>query len=133
MNIRKIANPAIQIVNPNILIVWMKSIGYLNNDDATRTPQFEEIVLEAQVQALSAEDLRHESQLNIEGICRTIRIYGNMQGVVRPDVKGGDILKFPEVSTDTVVQFWKITKVMETWDNWCTVVATLLNPDTIFT
>jgi hypothetical protein len=65
--------------------------------------------------------------LNIQGVMRSVYLYGNIQGVVRVDQKGGDILQFPE-TTCGEIKNWKVVNVIETWEDWCHVIVTLQNP-----
>jgi len=78
----------------------------------------------AQVQALSASDMAHTDGLNIEGVKRTVIMYGNVQGVVRTDQKGGDMLQFPEIPSGSVKN-WRVVSVVETWPTWARVVVVL--------
>lgn len=127
MDIRQIANSAIQITNPNISVTWLRSTGYTTGTDGTRTPTTTSSTVEAQVQGLSAQDLQHVDALNIEGVKRSVHMYGDVQGVVRADQKGGDILQFPEVPGGAV-RNWRVISVMETWPTWARVIVALQNP-----
>jgi len=124
MNIRSIANRVTKNINPNQKIIWQQSNGYVTDDAGKRTPIFLNLTIEAQIQALSATDLKHIDGLNITGTMRAVYMYGNAAGVVRIDGLGGDILIFPEVP-GTTEKKWLITKVMETWPDWCKVIVTL--------
>jgi len=124
MNIRGIANKFTQVVNPNQKINWIQSNGYLTDDAGKRTPKTITLTVDAQVQALSAIDLKHIDGLNITGVMRSVYMYGNAAGVVRADQLGGDILVFPEVPGGCN-RNWLITQVMETWSDWCHVIVTL--------
>lgn len=127
MNLRQIANSMIQITNPNISVTWINSGGYTTGTDGTRTPTTTSTTILAQVQGLSASDLRHVDALNIQGVVRSVHMYGNVQGVVRADQKGGDILQFPEIPGGTVKN-WRVIQVMETWPEWSRVLVVLQNP-----
>lgn len=124
MNLRSLANKITQVTNPNIQINWIQSTGYTTNPAGKRTPTTLTLTVWAQVQALSATDLKHVDGLNITGVMRSVYLYGNAAGVVRADQIGGDILVFPEVPNGTM-RNWLITKVMETWPDWCHVIVTL--------
>lgn len=94
-----------------------------------RTPTFtDHTLVAAQVQALSAGQIRHAEMLNIQGVKRGVWLYGNKQGVVRVDAKGGDILQFPETLGGTV-RDWLVYDVIETWNpdatGWCHVAVVL--------
>ena len=124
MNPRAIANRFTQLTNKNLPINWIQSTGYVTDDAGKRTPTTITLSVQAQVQALSATDLKHIDGLNISGIMRSVYLYGNAAGVVRADQIGGDILVFPEVPNGCNKN-WLVTQVMETWPDWCRVIVTL--------
>ena len=123
-NVRALANKYIQVTNPNQKINWIQSNGYVTDDAGKRTPKTITLTVDAQVQALSATDLKHIDGLNITGVMRSVYMYGNAAGVVRADQIGGDILVFPE-APNCCNKNWLITQVMETWPDWCHVIVTL--------
>jgi hypothetical protein len=123
-NVRALANKYIQVTNPNQKINWIQSNGYVTDDAGKRTPKTITLTVDAQVQALSATDLKHIDGLNITGVMRSIYMYGNAAGVVRADQIGGDILVFPEVPGGCNKN-WLINQVIETWSDWCHVIVTL--------
>lgn len=124
MNPRAIANKFTQLTNKNICVNWIQSTGYTTNAAGKRTPTSLTLTVQAQVQALSATDLKQIDGLNITGVMRSVYMYGNVAGVVRADRIGGDILVFPEVPGGTDKN-WLVTQVMETWPDWCRVIVTL--------
>jgi len=124
MNLRGIANSAIQSVNPNIDATWRKSTGWTTDAAGKRTATFSDNPIEVQVQALSAGDLKHVDALNMSGIMRSVYMYGNALSVARPDNRGGDLLIFPE-RPDEADKVWLVTSVVETWPDWAHVIVTL--------
>lgn len=124
MNLHGIVSGAIGAVNPQISIQWLQSTGYTTDDAGKRTPTNTVTTVRAQVQALSATDLRHTEGLNMTGVMRSVYLYGDVTGIVRIDQKGGDILQFAEVPGGTV-RNWLVSQVMETWPDWCRVIVTL--------
>lgn len=131
IDVRTLANQAIQVTNPNIQVEWVRNYGYATDDAGRRVPINLSETVNAQVQGLSAGDLQFVDGLNIQGVLRSVHLYGNVQGVVRTDQKGGDILRFPQVSGGSVLD-WKIVQVMETWQTWCRVIVCLqsVEPET---
>ena len=123
MNLRQLANANTQTINPNISAVWKTSTGYTTDAAGKRTPTFTTTTIEINAQAVTGETLKHIDGLNIQGVMRSVYIYGNLQGAVRADVKGGDFLEFPQVP-GAVAQSWKVATVVETWPDWshCVVV-----------
>lgn len=125
MNLRAIANAAIQTVNPNITVSYRASTGFTTSSAGKQTATYATAVsLQAQVQAAKGSDLEHVANLNMERVYRNVRMFGNTQGIVRPDAKGGDLLDFPQVPTGTA-QTWLVVAVLETWPDWCSVIVCL--------
>lgn len=93
MNLHAIASPFVSAVNPLIPILVQRSTGYNTNDDGTQVPSYTDpISVIAQVQALSAGDLRQIEGLNIQGEKRAVYINGRTDGIIRQDKKGGDLI-----------------------------------------
>lgn len=125
MNLRAIANAAIQSVNPDIGIGYSASTGYTTNAAGTQLPTYASAVsVRAQVQAVRGKDLEHVANLNLQNLYRNVRMFGNTQGIVRPDAKGGDLLTFAQVPAGTI-QTWLVVAVLETWPEWCSVIVCL--------
>lgn len=128
MSLRGIANRAIQSVNRNIVVTWVRATGgYTTAADGERTPATTSEEVPAQVQATSAGDLRLIEGLNIEGVKRAVYMYGNVAGAIRADQRGGDILRFPEVPGGPA-RDWRVVSVLETWATWAKVIVVLQNP-----
>lgn len=125
MNLRAIANAAIQSVNPDIDVGYSASTGYTTNAAGTQLPTYASVVpVRAQVQAVRGKDLEHIANLNLQNLYRNVRMFGNTQGIVRPDAKGGDLLTFAQVPAGTI-QTWLVVAVLETWPEWCSVIVCL--------
>ncbi len=125
MNLRRIANGLTSRVNRNIPATLVRSTGgYTTNADGTRVPYTENVPVRAQVQGVSAKDLQHLDGLNIQGVMRSVHLSGDVEGAVRVDQRGGDILLFSE-TPGSAPQSWKIAMVMETWADWCRVIVVL--------
>lgn len=127
MKLRSIVNGAIQGINCDQQITWVQSAGYTTAPDGTRTPTQTSTQVRANVQALSGSDLRHMDGLNVQGVMRSVYLYGDVEGIVRANGQGGDMLQFPMTPSGTV-QNWLVTQVLETWPTWCKVIVTLQNP-----
>lgn len=125
MNLRGMVNGVTQAVNPNQMVTWLQSAGYTIDDSGKQVAAYALAVpVRAQVQALSGRDLRHADLMNMQGVMRSVYLYGNVQGIVRADQTGGDILQFSEVPGGPV-RNWLVTEVMETWPEWAHVIVTL--------
>lgn len=124
MNLRQIANNATRIINPNITATLKRSNGYTTDEAGKRTPTFEVLSGEIQVQAMSTSDLQHADNLNIQGVLRSVFMNGNWAGVVRTDEKGGDVLRFPQYPNGEDCD-WLVVHVIEAWPDWTRVIVCL--------
>lgn len=130
MNLRAIANSAVQGINPNITATWIQSTGgYVTAADGTRTVITASRAIQVQVQPLSSGDLAHTDGLNLQGVLRSAHLYGQAAGVVRADQKGGDILQFPE-SVGGPLRNWRVVTQMEAWPTWARVIVQMQNVQT---
>lgn len=134
MNLHAIVRAAINTVNPDITGTWRESIGFTQTPDGRPVPAYTDhpnTVM--QVQALTGKDLMHEAFMSMQGVKRSVYVLGNVQGVVRPDGTGGDLLLFPQ-DRGGAVRVWLVVAVLETWtpDNagWCKV-GVVLQPDAV--
>lgn len=128
MNLHHIVRGAIAVVNPDINVSLERSTGYTVAADGEQIPTYATLEGPGQVQALSAKDLQHAANLNIQSVDRKVYLYGNWMGVVRADQKGGDVLTFPQ-APGAGPQDWKVVIVFETWPDWCAVGVVLQNAD----
>jgi hypothetical protein len=79
------------------------------------------LTLNAQVQALTFRDIAQLEGLNLQGTRRAIYLDGAIEGLVRPQNKGGDLITLPDGTV------WLVAMVLEHWLDWCKVAATLQN------
>jgi hypothetical protein len=129
MNLHALVRGAINTVNPDQLVTWRRNTGYTTGAAGDRVPQYVDTPdVGAQVQAATGKDLQHRDMMNVQGVVRSVYLFGNVQGVVRPDAKGGDVLVFPQNRGDTP-QPWLVVAVLETWNpdaaGWCKVGVVL--------
>lgn len=123
MNLQNITRGAIQSISPMLNVTLKRSIGYsvATIGDGIPTPSYAAaITVQAQVQALDANDLRQISGINQQGEKLTLYVNGTLLGEVRPDGTGGDLVTLPDNST------WLVIKVMENWgviDGWTRVIV----------
>ena len=117
MNLHGIAGPIIAVVNPFIAGTLTASSGYTTSADGTQVPAYAApLATMLQVQALTYSDLQHIAGMNIQGEARAIYLYGEANGVLRPEAKGGDLIEFSS-------QRWLVKQVLEQWPDWVKVVA----------
>jgi hypothetical protein len=125
VNLHGIVRGAIPIVNPDISATVRISKGYTTDAAGNRTPAYTTFTgVQIQVQPLASRELAHIDYLNIQGELRKIYMYGNVQGVLRPSQEGGDLLTFAQIPGGTP-QVWLTVTTLETWPDWCCVVACL--------
>lgn len=124
MDLHGLVRGAIQTVNPDITATLLRSTGYSTGASGKQTPTYASLSGAAQVQPAGWKDLQQLNALNIQGVARSVYLYGNWMGVVRVDDKGGDVLNFPQIP-GAAVQSWKVVAVPETWPDWCRVLVVL--------
>lgn len=92
----------------------------MTGPDGKSTPKYITTTgVSGNVQSLQYKDLELISGLNIEGVRRKIYLQGEVDGIVRFQMKGGDLITTP----DGVV--WLVALVSEQWGPWCSVIVTL--------
>lgn len=123
MNLNRVVGGVISSVNPRIFVQIQTSAGNTTNADGTVTPLYNPVVnVLAQVQALSGRDLRQIEGLNLQGTLRSIYINGEIDGIVRVQLKGGDLITLPDCSV------WLVTLIPEPWTTtagWTKAIITL--------
>ena len=132
INLRRIANSAIQIINTDIWVEWRKSLGSIPREDGLPIPQYAEPKqIRANVQALAGSDTIHENDLNQTSIMRKVYLWSNFDAgekltVGTPNQVGGDLLIFPQVPKGLNC-VWLITQINEQWKKWACVNVVLQN------
>ena len=109
MNLHAIVSGAIGTVNPQQTVTIRRSTGYVTNPDFSRTPTYSTFTAPAQIQALTAGDLRQLDGINLGGAARAVYLYGSSNGPIRVTGEGGDLLTFPDGST------WIVRAPLEQW------------------
>ncbi len=130
MNLHAIASQYISAVNPMLPVTVRVSLGSTTLPSGKRSPNYAlPVRMTAQVQAMSSRDLRQVSGLNLQGSLVGIYLMGDIEGIVRPLVKGGDLITFPDGSVYLVVV------ALENWgasgspaEQWSKVAAQLQTP-----
>lgn len=122
MDLLSLTTGVIGVINPLILLQIQVSTGQTIAPDGTQTPSYAPTVtLRGQVQPLTWRDLQQLDGLNIQGSTNAIYIEGHLNGIVRVDSKGGDLI------TDPDGKIWLVTQVLEYWPDWTKVSVTLQN------
>lgn len=119
MDLNGIANLAAEVVNPNIPVSIQASTGYTIGSGLKQVPTYASAVSGyAQVQELSSSELKQVEGLNIQGVMRKLYLRSPLNGVIRPDGKGGDLVTIAG-------QIWLVVKTLELWPLWCAVLIVL--------
>lgn len=129
MNLHAIVAPFIAAVNPMLPVRVKISSGVTTAADGSRAPTYAaEYAARAQVQAMSSRDLRQVAGINLQGTMVAIYLSGDIEGIVRPLAKGGDLITFP----DGLV--YLVSVALENWgasgspaEQWSKVAAILQN------
>jgi len=124
MDLHGIVSGGIGQVNPYILGSIKVSTGNIQNPngDGTLIPTYVNVPqVPMQVQALTANDIKHLDGLNLQGVNNSIYVRGRINGLVRANNTGGDIITFPDGTV------WLVTAVIESWPDWCKLAVTLQN------
>jgi len=123
MDLQGLANPVAESVNPNVLVTVRASRGYAFGGTGLRQmPQYNPAVTGyAQVQELTSSELRQVEALNIQGVMRAIYFRGKLNGVIRPESKGGDLVT---IGTETFL----VVKTLEQWPTWSKALIVLQEP-----
>lgn len=125
MNLFAITSGAIAVVNPMTPALLQISTGNVQAADFTRSPTYRAAVtVMAQVQDLSSEDIQHLEGLNLQGSEVAIYLSGDLDGLVRAENKGGDLVT---IGAGTRAGDYLVTTVLEQWPDWVKVAATLQN------
>lgn len=123
MNLHAIASGYIAAVNPFIPVSIKVSTGNTIASDGKRVPTYAApVTVQAQVQPLSYDDMKHLDGLNIQGTRRAIFINGRVDGLVRVSNKGGDLIT---IASGVNAGVWLVAIVSEQWPDWCKALVTL--------
>lgn len=126
MNLHAIVSPAIGIVNPPVFCTVRISSGYTISADGTQVPAYSTADdVPVQVQAMTYTDLMQMDSLNIQGTRRKGYFYGNIEGLNRSAMKGGDIVIMPNLPTFPGPTLWLVATVLEHFEGWTSVALTL--------
>lgn len=125
MNLHGAVRGVISAINPDIAVTHLRNTSYTTSASGKQVPVYSAVPgVRAQVQACTDKDIQRMASMSIQGVLRTVYMYGSTIGIVRGDGKGGDILKFPQVPGATV-EDWKVVSVKETWPDWSCVIVQL--------
>lgn len=126
MNLHAIAGPIVGAVNPQIPVTVQISTGPASTaPDGTQTPGYAApVTLLGQVQPLTARDLQQLDGINLGGVRWKIYLSGQIDAIVRPERKGGDLVT---IATGRHEGVWLTVLVLEQWPDWCVAAITQQN------
>jgi hypothetical protein len=126
VNLHALVSGAIGVVNPPVFCTVRISTGYTVQSDGKQVPSYARFNdVPVQVQALSYTDLMKMDALNIQGTRRKGYFYGNIEGVDRQAIKGGDLVQMPNLPTFPGPTTWLVAQVLEHFEGWTSVCLTL--------
>lgn len=131
MNLQAITAGVVGAVNPATPVSWLQSTGYTTAADGTQSPAYAAAqTVSAQVQGLTAKDLKQLDGLNLQGLKRAFYVSANILGASSALGVGGDLLTFgADATPDVRGTTWLVVTVLETWGaGWCKVAAVLQPP-----
>lgn len=121
LNVRALANAAIQVVNPNTPAEYIAFKGYTIGPGRKQIPEYHDPVpCMAQIQALSQSSLDHNEFLNSQQASHEVYVGWRINGVSRPRQNGGDLIR-------TANETWLVIEVSEHWPGWSKCVVRLQN------
>ncbi len=106
------------------------SNGSTIQSDGTSVPTYcDPVTVSADVQALSGGDIQHMDALNIQGRKMAFYINGNIDGLIRVNNQGGDLITVVSGGNNPqlVGSVWLVSEISEYWPDWCKVLAVLQN------
>jgi hypothetical protein len=128
MNLLRLATGAISAVNPQVRCTVQVSTGYTIGPDGSQVPSYRKVSnVPVQVQPMTFGDLMKSGGLNIEGTRRKAYLQGNIEGLDRQAMKGGDLITLPNTRDFPGPTVWLVNQVLEHWPDWTAVVMTLQN------
>lgn len=123
MNLHGIVAPLIGAVNPQIALSIQVSTGSTVADDGKQTPTYAApVTVLGQVQALQYRDIVQMDALNLQGTRRAIYINGRVDGLIRSENKGGDLIT---IAGGVNAGVWLVAIVAEAWPDWTKALCTL--------
>jgi hypothetical protein len=126
MDLRSYANAVSNTVNPNILVTLQASNGFTIGAGQRQVPSYlPNVTGPAQIQALDGSDLKKLDGLNIQGDLKKIYLRGLLNGVIRPNSTGGDLIVIAAPAPAYLIGTWLITKVLESWPLWTSAAIVL--------
>jgi hypothetical protein len=123
MNLHGFVAGNIDAVNPRISCLYKASTGYTYDAAGAQVPAYAApVTVLARFQPMTSDDLKMVDAVDQQRNRTKVYLFGESDGVVRSQLKGGDII------TDPQNNVWLVSQPMEQWaQDWCSVAVTLQN------
>lgn len=116
MNLHQVAARVVSIVKPPVPITVQRSTGYSTNPDGTPTQTYAApVAYSADIQPITWRDLQQLDGINLNGVRWKAYISGQLNGVNRPEVRGGDLVNILAGFHQGV---FLVAQVLEQFDTW---------------
>jgi hypothetical protein len=113
MSLHDLASSVTSVINPMMQCQWFKNTGLTTVVGGAQSPTYAQVTqVQAQVQQLTAADLKHMNNMNMSAITRKIWCNAILTGVDRAAGLGGDRVVLPDGTA------WLVVQVIETWQDW---------------
>lgn len=117
INVRGLANMAIQTVNPNMPAVLRVNMGYQVAPGGVQTPVFDEFDVTIQAQSLSSQEKFNLDLINKQGEFISVYVAGAVHAIRRIEKQGSSELIFRPYGEETDAT-WRVDQVMESYPQW---------------
>jgi hypothetical protein len=114
LSLHSLASGALNGVFPMKMALVKKCTGVKTNPDYSRVPTYVEYPEKVRVAALSARELEHMYDQNVQGILQKVFLSGFWEGVDRRKSTGGDLIVIDGVT-------WLIVEVLAAYPTWSAV------------
>lgn len=126
MNLQSITEGVISSVNTPILVSIQVSTGNTTNADGTQAPSYAAAQsVYVDFQALTYNDIVQSDSINIQGERWKMYFTGNVDGLVRAENKGGDLVTVTDATSAWNGFVFKVALITEHWAGWTSAILTL--------
>lgn len=99
MDLNAIVSPALEGLNPSVVGTVLVSTGSTTAAGGKRTPSYRTVAgVPMRLQPLTYRDLAQVDGLNLNGTKRAIYFPRRVEGIVRPENRGGDLVIVPKAT-----------------------------------
>lgn len=125
LNLHNVVRGAIPAVNDDQTVTYYASVAQSVATGGKQTPNYvDPYEVSAQIQPVSTDDIRKYAFLQMQGIYRSVYLYGQLNAIDRGAAQGGDLLQFPEIPGGPT-RTWLVKQVAEQYAGWCRVIVVL--------